>query len=361
VEPDLDLRLLRYFVVLAAELHFGRAASRLFVAQQTLSSSIARLETEVGVPLFVRTSRRVELTDAGRRLQAHAALLLAQADRLVLAARGEPEPLRVAAVSDAVDIVPRILERLLVQSPGAEVECGLVPGPGQIERVYDHRLDVAVVGALRAPPGLQAEPLRLDAALVVVRPDHPLAASGGPVTVRRLAEYRLHIPPAADAPEVAEFVRALERRTGVHFMPTSSRFMASSPSLALVYAGGVGLTFSSVSLPRGTWVTRPLIEPIPLLPWLLLWHGDDGSERTRAFLAAARSTRERLGWLPPALTGTSWVPDGVAVGAAAPARAGPHLTPGGASERPAQPQAQRAAVGVVEEAVDRCGPDAGQQ
>jgi len=312
VERDLDLRLVRSFVALSAELHFGRAASRLFMAQQTLSADIARLEAQVGVPLFVRTSRHVELTAAGRRIQERAALLLSEAGLLVREARGEPQPLRVAAANDAVDILPRILERLLVLRPAAEVECGLVPGPGQIRRVYDRRLDVAVVGLLTQPPGLRAELLRLDSALVVVRPDHPLAVGDGPVPVRRLAEYPVHLPPAADAPEVASFVGALEARTGVHLTPTRSRSMASGPWMALVRSGGVGLTFSSVALPPGDWVARPLTEPTPLFPWWLLWHADEESEQLRWFLTAARQAREQLAWLRPRTVGEPWLPDGVA-------------------------------------------------
>jgi DNA-binding transcriptional LysR family regulator len=312
VERDLDLRLVRSFVALASELHFGRAASRLFVAQQTLSADIARLEALVGVPLFVRTSRHVELTAAGRRIQERAGQLLFQAGLLVREARGEPQPLRVAATNDAVDILPRILERLLVLQPAGEIECGLVPGPGQIRRVYDRRLDVAVVGLLRQPPGLRAELLRLDSALVVVGPDHPLAVGDGPVQLRRLAEHPVHLPPATDAPEVIAFVRALEARTGVHLTPTRSRSMASGPWTALVRSGGVGLAFSSVTLPPGDWVTRPLTEPTPLFPWWLLWHADDESERTRWFLTAARQAREKLAWLRPATAGQPWLPDGVA-------------------------------------------------
>ena len=312
MERDLDLRLLRSFVALARELHFGRAAGRLFVAQQTLSADIARLEAQVGVRLFVRTSRRVELTEAGRRIQDRAALLLAGADQLVQEARGERQPLRVAAATDAVDIVPRILGLLSALRPAERVECALLPGPEQIERVHHGHLDVAVTGSLTPPPGLTAELLRLDSALVVVRPDHPLAASGKSVTVGRLAEHPVHLPPAADAPEVADFVRALETRAAVRLTPTPSRSMASGPWMALVLAGGVGLAFSSLSLPPGPWVTRPLTEPIPLFPWGLLWRAAGESDRLRRFLDAARQLRDELGWLQPEASSEAWLPDGVA-------------------------------------------------
>ena len=79
---DLDLRLVRYFVAVASELHFGRAAAQLFVSQPALSKQIKKLETQVGEPLLVRDSRHVSLTPRGERFYDEAQQLLAMADRL---------------------------------------------------------------------------------------------------------------------------------------------------------------------------------------------------------------------------------------------------------------------------------------
>jgi DNA-binding transcriptional LysR family regulator len=84
----IELRHLRYFVAVAEELHFGRAARRLFLSQPSLSSQIRQLEAEVGCPLFERTTREVRLTPAGEALLAHARELLAGVERALLAARG---------------------------------------------------------------------------------------------------------------------------------------------------------------------------------------------------------------------------------------------------------------------------------
>jgi DNA-binding transcriptional LysR family regulator len=92
---DLDLAQVRAFVATAGELHFGRAATRLFLSQQALSKRIARLEDELGVQLFVRGKHAVELTEAGHRFLPPARQFLADGDRAVAAARNTSRPLRV--------------------------------------------------------------------------------------------------------------------------------------------------------------------------------------------------------------------------------------------------------------------------
>ena len=92
---DLDLAQVRAFVAAAEDLHFGRAAGRLFLTQQALSKRIARLERELGVALFTRQARAVRLTEAGHRFLAPARRALAEADRAVEAARDPGRPLRI--------------------------------------------------------------------------------------------------------------------------------------------------------------------------------------------------------------------------------------------------------------------------
>jgi DNA-binding transcriptional LysR family regulator len=99
---ELDPRTLRYFVAVAEELHFTRAAARLHLAQQALSREIRRLEQQVGVPLFIRTTRRVALTPAGERLLGRARELLALRDQTLSELRGEEtsRPLLVDALAE---------------------------------------------------------------------------------------------------------------------------------------------------------------------------------------------------------------------------------------------------------------------
>ena len=92
---DLDLAQVRAFVAVAEQLHFGRAAAKLFLTQQALSKRIQRLESSLGEALFLRYHQNVELTPAGRRFLPHARTLLAVADAAALAARPQTRPLRV--------------------------------------------------------------------------------------------------------------------------------------------------------------------------------------------------------------------------------------------------------------------------
>ena len=120
---DLDLAQVRAFVTAAEELHFGRAAGRLFLTQQALSKRIARLERELGVALFTRQARSVRLTEAGRRFLAPARQTLAEADRAVEAARDPGRPLRIDVWGHLYDPM-RTVGQVVAAIPGLSTEIG---------------------------------------------------------------------------------------------------------------------------------------------------------------------------------------------------------------------------------------------
>ena len=132
---NIDPRLFRNFLAVAHELHFGRAAARLYVAQQALSRDIARLERELGVPLFVRSTRRVALTAEGERLVPRAAEFLALHDRILDEMRGSDQPLMVDALRDR-STASRVLSRARELAPDLEIEGN--PFNGTIKGVQIH-------------------------------------------------------------------------------------------------------------------------------------------------------------------------------------------------------------------------------
>ena len=176
----MELRHLRYFTAVAEELHFGRAAARLHIAQSPLSQQIRRLESELGVQLFDRNRRTVRLTDAGRLLQSQAAPLLAQADRLEetmrAAAAGEAGTLTVGFVGSATyRTLPTIVRAFRQAHPQVEVKLvELTTGP-QLEALEAGRIDVGLVRPPVRSDAFVVIPLVEEQLLVALPDSHPLA------------------------------------------------------------------------------------------------------------------------------------------------------------------------------------------
>lgn len=175
----MELRHLRYFVAVADELSFTRAALRLHTAQPSLSQQIRNLEDEVGTPLFERTRRTVVLTDAGRVFLAEARLVLAQADRAVARARQVGmgrATLTIGFVPAAeVRIFPEILPRLRLSFPDVNVELRSLPTADQEEALLRGAIDVAFMRKPVASAHLRSEVVLTEPLVVVLPSTHALA------------------------------------------------------------------------------------------------------------------------------------------------------------------------------------------
>jgi len=177
--PGPDLRRLRYFVAVAEELNFTRAAERLHLAQQPLSAAVQKLEREVGVRLFDRSPRRVALTPAGEALlpKARAAISAAEAAYATArnADRGTAGALRVGVSPGAYASAAPVLRELASSYPDLELEVRHdASGPLMVE-LRAHRLDVLVGASVPVAPLFGRELLRLEEALLAVHPDSPHA------------------------------------------------------------------------------------------------------------------------------------------------------------------------------------------
>ncbi len=176
----MNLRRLSYFSVLAEELHFGRAAERIGIAQPALSQQIRRLETEVGTELFRRDRREVRLSPAGEAFRPHASRALAEADGAAEAARaaagGEVGHLHVGFIETAAGtVIPRAVRRFRAERPGVGLslhEMGVAP---QLEALRAGRLDVAVVRPPVDSAELLLEEISVEGLVAAIPSFHRLA------------------------------------------------------------------------------------------------------------------------------------------------------------------------------------------
>ncbi|VVJ19036.1 Transcriptional regulator [Amycolatopsis camponoti] len=251
---DVDLRKLRYFVAVAEELHFGRAAARLHIAQPVLSRQIRALEGELRAQLFVRDKRSTSLTEAGRQLLEDARPLLASASalrrRVATADRGTFTVAFMPGIT-VTDAVGSFSSR----HPDVTVELLRTTWADQTEVLHDGRADVSVVRLPVDRRGLSVRPLFGEPRVAVLRADHRLAGKES-VLVGDLADEHLLNDPDA-VPEWRDV--AVELRDG-----TASRwqeFRSVEEKLEHVAAGrGIAV----IPLSTSEYYTRPDVAHVPV-------------------------------------------------------------------------------------------------
>jgi DNA-binding transcriptional LysR family regulator len=308
VTVDLDPRLLRHFVAVAEELHFGRAAARLYVAQQALSRDVARLERALGVPLFVRSTRRVSLTPEGEQLLPRARQLLALNDQAVVELRGADRPLIVDVVADR-STAARVLALARTFTEERDLEGRFHGGvAAALSALLAHRVDVAFgrTGDL-LPDDLTSRLVRLEPIGLLVPEEHPLA-DRGQIPVAAIAGLTIDTSAGnVAAPEWVELATQLvEEHGGIASPP-------HHPGMAAVAGAGPEETahhLRATGWPILTMLDRPPLpgavvlpftDPVPVYPWMIVHHrqlrhpGLDALDRAIAELADAEGWRE-----PPA-------------------------------------------------------------
>jgi DNA-binding transcriptional LysR family regulator len=247
----MELRHLRYFVAVAEELHFRRAAERLYVAQPAVSEQIRKLEAELGVRLFDRTHRSVALTVAGRALLVEARRVLHVAEGAKLAARNARDSagarLRIGYVPDVMpSSVPRALQQLAGAAPRIDVSLEAGAPLGLIQAVRDRRLDAAVVGLPAPARGLTVTALGFQG-LVAALPATGVRRADDDITLEQLAPERVVLLPRDADPPLHDAVVSLCHQAGL----SPSFVEAPEPRveavlLAVAAGGGAALLPASV-------------------------------------------------------------------------------------------------------------------
>lgn len=179
----MDLRRLKYFVTVAEERHFGRAAERLYVAQPGLSQQIRVLEKDLGVQLFVRSTRRVDLTPAGARFYERITEVLRAVDAAVDEARrihaGEEGRVRLGFIGSATyELMPSLARTLQADLPKLTIELkGEMLSPEIWDSLHDGRLDIGLARVHPELPGVSSRVLRSEPFVLAVGVDHRLAGA----------------------------------------------------------------------------------------------------------------------------------------------------------------------------------------
>ncbi|MEV7179255.1 LysR family transcriptional regulator [Kitasatospora sp. NPDC093679] len=309
---DLHPRLLRGFVATAETLHFGRAAALLHLAQQALSRDVRALERQLGVVLFHRTTRSVQLTPAGEALLPQARRLLALHDEIVSAVRARPLLVDLGNDVDGADLTPgRLLAAARAAEPEAELLARFHGGlAAAAAELLAHRLDVAFGRQPGLPARVRAQlahvPVRLEPMAVFLPADHPLAGRAA-VPVAALAGHPVDV--LAGNPATTEWTDLGLDLLAAHGLtaapghappvgvPELARYLARHREPVLTTVGGPEVPGC---------VTRPLVDPVPLSLVGLVHRPGLRHPGLTALLAAAADLGRREGWLrrPPG----SWLP-----------------------------------------------------
>jgi len=292
---NVELRHLRYFVAVAEERHFGRAAERLHIAQPPLSQQIRRLEAELGVTLLHRTTRSVEVAPAGEVLLVRAREILAAVDGATedtrRAARGEFGRLAVGFTGSATyELLPKLADALRRALPGVVLDLrGELLTPAQVASLLDGTLDL---GLLRPPVrerALAVEVVRREPLVAVLPQAHPLAAADS-VPLEELEGEPFVVYPSHFRSVVHD---AVEETCEAHgFLPRVALEVSETSTLVSFVAAGLGVSLVPESVRHMTVrgaVYRPLAGDAAMVELAVAWRRDDSTAVLERALEVIRS------------------------------------------------------------------------
>jgi DNA-binding transcriptional LysR family regulator len=299
MSANLELRQLRYFVSVAEELHFGRAATRLHMTQPPLSQTIFALEELLGTALFERNRRSVALSAAGAALLPEARRLLAQAGELPAlvrrAASGETGKLVLAFVSSAdYSVLPPFLRAYRGACPQVQITLQEATSDLQLDDLLNGRIDAGLL-IPPLPDKARAEldylPVLNEPLILAAPADLPELRGKQAIDLRSLPPLPLIIFPRPISPSLYDAILTVFRTAGVT-PAIGQEAIQMQTIVSLVSAGmGIALVPQSVSNLRRPGVKyRPLVQATPLVETGLAWRRDNASPVLQGFLDLMRKT-----------------------------------------------------------------------
>ena len=293
----MELRQLRYFVAVAEERHFGRAAKKLRLSQPPLSTQIKGLEEELGVKLFQRSTRQVALTDAGRTFLERAEGILEAVEEAKEAAKGADEGARgrleIGFISSAtLGLLPPAIRLFRERFGGVEIELRELTSAQQIDALYAGEIRVGLVRLPLRAPGLRFEPLQEESFLVALPSGHPLEALES-VPLEAMVDQPLIFFTRQLMPSLHAQIVELFQRVGA--FPNVVQHAVHLQTIVGLVASDVGLAIlpePAERLSREGVVYRSLDAP-DATSWVgVAWVEGDGSLLVENFVRTVREVSE---------------------------------------------------------------------
>jgi DNA-binding transcriptional LysR family regulator len=298
---NIELRHLRYFVAVAEDLHFGKAANRLGISQPPLSQQILALEREIGARLFERSNRRVELTNAGSLFLKEAVEILGKVDSAAALAerihRGEVGEVKIGFFGSApfVDEFQRLVFDFRKQHPNVNLVLQEMSTYQQVDAILDGRLHLGFVRPLQPrPTPIQSVKISSERLAVVMRSDHSLASKDHELSVADLASEPLVTYAKSIGSGLYQKIADLCRDAG--YSPKVAQEANTTPTMMGLVAAGIGISILPASLERLSFEGLkfvPLRDPGAQTAVLLAKRWDDRSALARHLFQAATRLRPK--------------------------------------------------------------------
>ena len=259
---QIEIRHLNYFLAVAEELHFRKAADRLFISQPGLSRQIKQMEAELGFPLFERTNKKVILTKAGKYLKDEAVMVLKHLndsfDHAQLIHEGMEGQISFGYVGSAMqNVIPQLLLKIKEDHPKVHYSLREMENPDQIDALIQKEIDLAFVRLDKVPKGLEIRPVFEDTFSLVLPKEHPINKENFQ-GLKSFKEEPFILFDQSYSPAYYEQVMQIFKRSGFH--PIISHNTVHASTIFRLVENNLGISIVPSSLGLGYNMNVKLIE-----------------------------------------------------------------------------------------------------